>query len=84
MAEDTHREKAHTAGTLTTTMTKVFASPLRNTLSWARSVKFFRPMNLPNMPGSCMLVAVRLVMMQMNMGMMTKPRKKIRLGSMNR
>ena len=84
MAEETHREKAQTVGTLTITMTKVFFRPLRNTSSWKRLAKLVRPMKPPNIPGSCILVLVRLVMMQMNMGIMTKPRKKIRLGSMNR
>ncbi len=83
MAEDTHREKAHTAGTLTRTMTKVLTRPFKKTLSLARSAKFFRPMKPPNRPGSCILVLVRLVMMQMNIGMMTNPKKNTRLGSMN-
>ena len=43
MAEDTHREKTVTAGTLTTTMIKVFFSASRKVLSFHRSIKFFRP-----------------------------------------
>ena len=71
-------------GTLTITMMKVFTSPFWNTLSSKSLAKFFSPTNWPNMVVSFMLLAVRLVKIQMNMGMMTNPTKKIRLGSMNR
>ncbi len=84
MAEETHREKAHTAGTLTMTIIKVFFSASRKVSSRNSREKLVKPMKLPNMSGSCILVSVRLVMMQMIMGMTTKPRKKIRLGSRNR
>ena len=83
MAEDTHREKAQTAGTLTITMTKVLARPLIKIGSLARLMKLLKKTKL--VPAFwCMVASVMLYPMQMNMGITTKPRKKIRLGSMNR
>ena len=83
MAEDTHRENAHTVGTLTMTIRKVFHSASRKVLSPHSFLKFASPTKLPR-PAVFMLASVRLLMIQITMGMMTKPRKKIRLGSMNR
>ena len=83
MAEDTHRENAHTVGTLTMTMTKVFFSASRKVSSFHRSMKFFRPTKFPR-PWVFMLASVRLLTIQITMGMMTKPTKKIKLGSKNR
>ena len=83
MAEDTQREKAHTVGTLTMTMRKVFHRAWRKVLSCHRSTKFFSPTKLPK-PAVCILASVKLVRIQMTMGMMTKPTKKIKLGSRNK
>ena len=84
MAEATHREKAQTVGTLTTTITMVFHRACLKSLSWKSLAKLLRPMKLPSMEVSRMLASVRLVRMQMTMGMMTNPAKKIKLGSMKR
>ena len=84
MAEATHREKAQTVGTLTTTMTMVLTRASRKVLSWTSLVKFCRPTKEVAPAWACMFASVRLVPMQMIMGMTTKPRKKIRLGSRNR
>ena len=81
MAEETHREKAHTAGTLTTTMTSVFTSASRKVLSLQSRMKLFSPTKWPEL---FIFASVRLVKMHRIMGITTKPTKKSRLGSMNR
>ena len=64
------------------TMIKVFFSASRKVLSCQRFTKYVRRLECTAL--SRILASVRLLKMQINMGMMTKPTKKTRLGSMNR